>query len=386
MALAPLNKSHQVQGSRNRGQPETDRAIYQSSLPFAKASGFTRAPCPDARSVASRENISGSLRAFERDNKCVIQFSFGARKFQSRRFVPSSVLTIHVLLEDQALWDFVRYAYELERRLEEARRFEDPWFDRSALLTMGFYTKTVDGIMPSENFYGSWGRESWVKVEKATRPFPLRLARVFEYTPKIGSDESHRNHAPPDGVLSLENTGDDVGLFWNDLTGRKLVERWKAGPGRKKAWRMTPRPRLANKDRTRLLRRSQQREASFCSCSTPFRNSEFISLIRQATISPSVPKVMFDHSIAGHNRSQICPKSSVLKNAVRRFGILTPNTSRPRTRSKPFSLKAIGFVHGDGNDGGDGIDDEEDDDHSFEPGPSEGSFEVDRFSDLRNDM
>lgn len=367
MALAPLNKNRRVQGSKYRAQPGTDRAIHQygnpgpktsrrptSPLLPAKASAFfTRSPWSDALSVASREIISDWWLVHEWYYLFIAGFPYVTGELESR------------------------FLNELKKRHEEDRRFDDSRFD----------------IMASERLYeeiwipdGSWGPESWVKVEKAARPFHLRLAKVFEYTPKIDSVALYKSHAHIDGILTLETTNDDTGLPSNDLMGRELVERWKAGPGREKAWRTAPRLRLANKDRTRLLRCSQQREGTFSSCSTFLRNPEFISLIKQASISSSVPMVMFEHGMAYQNGTQIYPKPSVLKNALKRLGISTSNKSWPRTRSKPFPPGAVKFVDGDSVDGGDGEDNEEDDDDSFEPGPPHGYFEGDRISDMRDDM
>lgn len=215
MAFAPLNKNHRVQGSKYRAKPGTDRAIHQygnpgpktpgrpaSSLLLAKASAFfTRSTWSDALSVASREIFSDRWLVHEWYYSFVAGFSYVTGELESK------------LLD------------ELKKRHEEDRRFDDSRFD----------------IMASERLYeeiwipdGSWGRESWVKVEKAARLFHLRLAKVFEYTPEIDSIALYKSHAHIDGILTLETTNDDAGLPSNDLMGRELVERWKAGPGRKK--------------------------------------------------------------------------------------------------------------------------------------------------------
>ena len=360
MALSPLNKSRRVQGSEYRAQPGTDRAIHRygnrgpktswrpaSSLLFAKAlAAYTRSlTLPN---VASRERLFvWRWLVLERVYPLAIWFPFVTKEWESK------------------------YLDELERRYEEYRIFDDFWFDIISSKRLHEEIWILDG---------SWGRESWVKVEKAARPLHLSLAKVFEYTPKIGSVALHKSPAHLDGILTPENTNDDVGLLLNDLMGKELVERWKAGPGRKKAWRAAPRLRLGSKDRTRLLRGSQQREGTFRSSSTPLRNPKLIPLIKQASISSSVPMVMFEHGMAGQNGSQICPKPSVLKNAARRFGISTSHKSWPLTRFKPFPSEAVKFVDGDS------VDNEEDDDDSFEPGPSDGYFEGARVFEMRNDM
>ena len=366
MALAPLNKSRRVQGREYRAEPGTDCATDQygyhvrktsmrpaPSRPFARASAYTRFPWPGALSLASSERLAEW------------------RLFVLALIGPEDLESIYFTQFLRPRFDFVRFPNELERRYEENRRFDDSSFDKMASGSFNEESWTLDG---------SWGRKSWVEVGKAARPFHIRSARVFEYTPSIGSVTLPTSHAHPDGILTLEITNDGVGLLSNDLMGRELVERWKAGPGRKKAWKTAPRPRFANKDWARLLRYSQQREATSRSCSAPLQNSELISSIKQASISSSIPILMFEHGMAGQDGSQIYPKPSVLKNAARRFGIFTSNTSRPRTRSKPFSPKATRFVNCVG------VDDEEDDDDSFEPGPLDGYSESDRLTDMENDM
>ena len=240
-----------------------------------------------------------------------------------------------------------------------------------------------DGLLASKRFC----EESWVFdgsldcdfLEKVARQFNFRFARVFEYTPKVGSVAVHKGHNHPDGRLALEKTNDDVRLLSKNYRLRELVQSWKVGPGRKKDWRTAPCLRFANKDVMKLLRHFQQEEAVFKSRPFHLQDSEFIPLVRQALISPNVPKVMSEHTMAGH-RSRKYPKPSTVKNFARQLGIPTSNVRWPRNCSKPFSPKAGRLVDGDG------VDDEEDDDDSFEPGPSDEYFEGNLFSDTGSDV
>ena len=206
MALAPLNKNRRVQGSKYRAQPGTDRAIYQygnpgpktsrrpaSPLLLAKASAFfTRSPWSDALSVASREIFSDWWLVHEWYYLFIAGFPYVTGELESR------------------------FLNELKKRHEEDRRFDDSRFDIMASERLDEEIWIPDG---------SWGPESWVKVENAARPFHLRLAKVFEYTPKIDSVALYKSHAHIDGILTLETTNDDAGLPSNDLVGRELVER-----------------------------------------------------------------------------------------------------------------------------------------------------------------
>ncbi len=83
--------------------------------------------------------------------------------------------------------------------------------------------------------------------------------------------------------------------------------------------------------------------------------------------------------MAGQYRSRKYPKPSTVKSFARRFRIPTSNMRWPRTWSKPISSKASRLVDSDG------ADDEEHDGDSFEPGPSDGYFEGNLFSDTGND-
>ena len=442
MALTPLNKSRRVQVTKFGAQPETDRAVHQygnpgrntsmrclSSRLFAKAQAYATSPEPNAPSVVSGKSFEERLdesfvhwmrRDWYFDGYSRTLLGFGFEDLVLAYCIQCSGLTTthaRFLLFNEFLGEF-------QRCLEEDRKFYSTWDGIMTTIRIkgafGAYCpprrysweeveKVAEPFRPKlarvfenkpkinsdalhENYAhpdDSWDRDSWVKVEKAAKPFRLRLARVFEYTPIIGLVALHKGHAHPDGIPTLEDTNGDVELLSNDLMGRELVERWKAGPGRKKAWRTAPRLRFSNKDRTRLLRCSQQREVTLRSCSTLLRNSGFISLSKQASINSSVPIVLLEHGMARPNGSQSSPMPSVLKNAVRRFRLSTSNMSRPRTRSKPFPPKAVRLVDGDSVDGGDGVDcfdDEEADDDSFDLGPSNGYFEGDRFSDMGNDM
>ena len=395
MALKPLNRSRRVQVSEYRAQGETDRAILQydkprprtsmrahSSLLFAKASAFQRFPLPEPPfSVASSKRFSSWWHAVKKYYKSVSCFSFGAAELEAERFIQSSGPKTYaqgVDLESKCVdWSQVRrflLLWELKERYEKDRRFDDPWFNIVASESLDEEVWTLNG---------SWGPELWVEVGKAARPFHLRLARVFEYKPKIGSVVSHKMHARPEGLLTPENTNDDIELLLDYLMDRALVRRWKAGSGRKKDWRTASRPKFTNQDRKRLLRCSQQKDATFHSCSTLVQSSRFISLMNQASVSCGVPLVMFERGMVGQNGSRNHPKPSVVRRQLRSF---TSITGRYRSRSQPFTPKAVRAVAGIGVEGDDGVDDEEDYHYSFEPGPSDGYVRSDRFSDMGNDM
>lgn len=362
MALAPLNR--RVQLSKYRAQPETDRTIYQYGNPgpnasmlhsyavlLAKKSARRRSASPDARFVPSTER---SLRW---------EHHFGDHFRELREELWSWSEIFDYILDCVSLDPGViddKPGTQSYRKLASQRLYEENW-----------------------RLDDSWNCGTWAKVKKVARPFHLRLARVFEYRPKICSVALHQGHAHHDEILTLGNTNDDVGLLSNDHMPREFVESWKAGPGRKKAWRTAPRLRFANKDRIRLLRCSQQRKAIFYYGPMPLRDSELIPLIRPAPISSSVPTVMLRHGMVDQYSSQTYPKPSTVKKFARRLGIPSSNTTRPRTRSEPFPLKADRLVDGDD---GDGVDDEEDDDDSFEPGPSYGHFQGDLFPDMGDAM
>ena len=142
---------------------------------------------------------------------------------------------------------------------------------------------------------------------------------------------------------------------------------------------MAPRLRFADKDRSKLLRCYQPRKAFLRSYSVPLREPELIRLIKQAPVSSSVPKTMFERRMAGQDRSQMCPNQSTLKVFARRLGIPPSNTSRPHTGSKPFYSKTDGFVDGDRGDASDVVDGEGDDDDNLGPGPLFGRLEDDFF-------
>ena len=328
MALAPLNR--RVQLSKYRAQSETDRTIYQYGNPVPTASMQDSSSVLPAKKSAHRRSASYSLGCVSWD-PWVIDDKTGTQSYR-----------------------------KLASQFASQRLYEQNW-----------------------RLDDSWTRGTWAKVEKVARPFHLRLARVFEYKPKICSVALHKGHAHPDNILTLGNTNDDMGLLSNDHMPREFVESWKAGPGRKKAWRTAPRLRFANKDRIRLLRCSQQRKAIFPSCPMPLRESELVPFIRPAPISSSVPTIMLRHGMVDKYSSQTYPEPSTVKKFARRLGIPSSNRSRPRTRSEPFFLKADRLDDGDDSDG---VDDEEDDDDSFEPGPSCEHFQGDLFPDMGDEM
>ena len=388
MALAPLNRSHRVQVSGYRAQGETNRAVYQYENPRPKSS--IRAPCsplftevPTSKRVSRLDDLFPSVSRVRSVDRRAVVF-YGKARSEVEHFIRSYGPIPNIPLK--SICDSLLCCW-LDRHFDEYQRFrsnDDSWFDDFWFDAHSMYKK-----LASENLYeevwtlnGSWGPELWVEVGKAARPFHLRLARVFEYKPKIGSVVSHKMHAHPEDLLTPENTNDDVDLLSDYLMDKALVRRWKARSGRKKEWRTAPRPKFTNQDKRRLLRCSQQKEATFHSCSTLLQSSGFISLMNQASVSCGVPLVMFEHGMAGQNGSRIHPKPSGLKNTVRQFGSFTSITGRSRTRSKPFPPKAVRFVAGVVVEGDDGVDDEENYHYSFEPGPSDDYVGSDRFSDI----
>ena len=222
----------------------------------------------------------------------------------------------------------------------------------------------------------SWGQSSSVSLAKVS--VFRRSARVLEHEWKLDSVTLHNNHAYPDDILNCGHTNDDIGLHLNDPISRNAIERWKIGPGRKKAWRAVPRLRFADKYGLRLSECSHQRNAITRSCSIPLQNSELISFITRAPISFGIPTVMLEHSMVDQFRNQMSPKPSAVKKFARRIGIRTSNMSRPRTRSKSMADR---LIHSNGDDGV-GVDNEEDDDDSFELGPSYGYLEGELFTGM----
>ena len=218
---------------------------------------------------------------------------------------------------------------------------------------------------------GLSNRRTWVKLARIARASYPRLARVFESTLNIDSVALHKSNSRPDDRLTLRDLKDDAGLLTNDHMSKKGVENWKAGPGRKKAWKTARTLRFANQDKTRLLRYSQKRKA--------IQNSELIPSIRQAPISSSIPTVMLEHGKSGRRRCLACPKPSAVKDLARRLGIPTSHTSWPRPRSRTLYPSADRFVDGDG---GDGVEDQEDNDCSFEPGSWSGQSEDGLFPNM----
>ena len=219
----------------------------------------------------------------------------------------------------------------------------------------------------------SWGQSSSVSLAKV--PVFRRSARVLEHEWKLDSVTLHRSHAHPDDILTCIDTNDNVGLHWDDPISRSAIESWKIGRGRKKAWRTAPRLRFADKHGLRLFACSHQGNAKIHSCSMPLQNLELISFITRAPLSFGIPTVILEHSMVDQFRSQMSPKPSAVKKLARRIGIRTSNMSQPRTRSKP---KANRLIHSNGDDGVD-VDNEEDDDDSFELGPSYGYLEGEVF-------
>ena len=207
-------------------------------------------------------------------------------------------------------------------------------------------------------------------------------ARVLEHESKVDPDASHTNHAHPDDTLICGNIIDDVGRYLDDPISRNAIQRWKTGPGRKKAWKTAPRLRFANKQDMRLFGCSHQRNAFTRSFLVPLHEPELISFTEQVPISSSIPAVMLEHSMVGQNRNQMYPKPSTVKKISRRLGAPPSNMNRHRTRSNHMAER---LTNGDGDDGVSANHDEDDDD-SLELGQRYESSNVDFFPGMGDAM
>ena len=197
---------------------------------------------------------------------------------------------------------------------------------------------------------------------------------------------SHKSRAHADDTLTLRNTDDDTADLSDNNMSRKLVERWKNGPGRRKAWKRAPFLSFAKKDGLRLLRCIRRRKAIFCSQSMPLRNSELFPFIKQTTISFGIPIVMSKSGMVDRYKTQTFPKLSAVKKLARQLGLHPSNGRGRRIKSKPFSYMPDSFIDGDEAGSGECADDEENDSDSFEQGSSHGHFEGELLSGIGSEM
>lgn len=407
MALTPLDR--RIQQGKYRTQPETDRTGYRHGNPLPKTTSLRhsssgqlakKAACgrpasPDAPYDAVTKILSGWTQRFLEDffprDYCYENSDF---KFSIRL---SGFITSVEVIQNRTVYHFDDLA-EFEKFCKDFRKYR--WLSESLAGLVILWTSDVFSDLLAIASQPRWPNEVEYKLKicpfvlqkshthpeyipslkntsdeirllsndpiSRKRPMHLRSARVFECRPENDSYVLHRSHTYPEHIPSLENTSDEVGLLSNDPISGKIVARWKSGPGRKKAWRLSPRLTFANKDETRLLRCSHRRKAIFDSCPMPLPGTDLIPFIKQAPTSSSVPTAMLAHGILAQCRSQTYPEPSAVKKIARRLGIPLLNKSSPRTRSKPFPSEADELIDCNEGDGDAGVDVEEDDGRGFE--------------------
>lgn len=403
MALTPLDR--QVQGSKHRVQPENDRTGYHygepvpktslrhsSSVPLARNSACKGSTPPDARYEAVTTILSGWTQRFLEE---IFPRDYRYKKFDFEFFTKLSGLIISVEVIH------IRTAYQFDDLAEFER------FCKQLLIDRWLYIPLLSGtgqFGSGEVLYRAlrfgWARTCEYKLKvrpfvlhkyhthpeyiptlehtsdeirllskdptSRKRPLRLRSVRDSEYKAKIGSTLCHKGHTHPEHLPTLKNTSDEVGILSDDPMSGKIVARWKSGPGRKKAWRLTPCLTFANKDETRLLRCSHRRRASFHSCPLPLRGTDLIPSIKHASTCFSVPTAMLEHGKLAQYRSRMYSKPSAVKCFARRLGIPTSHNSSPRTRLKLLPFEADGLIDCNEGDGGASFDVEEDGGHGFE--------------------